>query len=142
MWQKLDSKIEGLSNRMIIFLSSIGTIFITTTIIHVSFSEILPLTQFTSGFIMFFPAIFIGLLNEDIKESLGVMFISLFGSIIFTSITRMIPSLIGIFPREGDFFNFIQVAETLPLFFMMFPFFVLGTTFGVLLNEFVLNNRY
>jgi hypothetical protein len=54
----------------------------------------------------------------------------------------MIPSLIGIFPREGDFFNFIQVAETLPLFFMMFPFFVLGTTFGVLLNEFVLNNRY
>ena len=123
-------------------ISSIGGTIVTSAIVHISYTKILPLTQVTAGFIIILPAVFIGLINEEIQESMLAMILTLIGSIFLISFVRIIPGLIGVFPSQSDIFAYQQIAETLPLFFLMFPVYVLGTMFGVIINEFVLKSRY
>ncbi|MFX0205090.1 MAG: hypothetical protein ACFFDT_03825 [Candidatus Hodarchaeota archaeon] len=129
---------EEKSNLIAFFISSIGAIIITSAIIHTSYTQILPLTQLTIGLILIVPAAFIGLLNEDLKESMLAMFLAIVGTILLTSFTRILPTLLGVFPSQGDVFAFQQIGETLAFFFLMVPFFIIGTIIGVILNEFVL----
>ncbi|MHA2107389.1 MAG: hypothetical protein ACXABU_15285 [Candidatus Hodarchaeales archaeon] len=123
-------------------ISAIGGTIVTSAIIHISYTKILPLTQVTAGFILVLPAIYIGLINEEIQDSMLAMVLSLIGSILLIVFARIIPALIGVFPSQSDLFAYQQIAETLPLFFLMFPLYVLGTMFGVIINEFVIKSRY
>ncbi|MFX1282776.1 MAG: hypothetical protein ACFFB5_03940 [Promethearchaeota archaeon] len=131
------------SNRILAFLISIiGAIIVSSAILHVSFTQVIPLTQLTAGFIIIIPAFFIGLINDDIRDSFLAMALSVFGTIILTSFTRALPAFVGIFPGEGDFFAFQQVASTIPMIFLLVPVSVIGTMIGVVVNEFLIKSRY
>ncbi len=121
-------------------ISSIGGTIVTSAIIHSSYTKILPLTQVSAGFIIIVPAIYIGLLNEEIQESILAMIMSLMGSLFLILFARITPALLGVFPSQSDVFAYQQIGETLPLFFLMFPIYILGTMFGVLINEFALKS--
>ncbi len=123
-------------------LSSIGGTIVTSAIIHSSYTKVIPLTQTTAGIVIIIPAIFIGLLNDEIQEAMYAMLIAIFGSLILISFARIVPGLLGIFPSGSDVFAYQQIGETLPLFFLMFPLYVLGTMFGVLINEFLIKDQY
>jgi hypothetical protein len=47
------------------------------------------------------------------------------------------PALSGIIPRQNDIFIYQKISEIIPLFFLLFPLFMLGIILGVMLNEFV-----
>ncbi|MHA1977204.1 MAG: hypothetical protein ACW98F_17480 [Candidatus Hodarchaeales archaeon] len=134
--------IEVMVRKKDFLISSIGGTIVTSAIIHISYTKIFPLTQITAGFIIILPAIFIGLINEEIQDSMLSMILTLVGSLFLISFVRMLPGFIGVFPSQSDLFAYQQIAETLPLFFLMFPLYVLGTMFGVILNEFVIKTRY
>jgi len=123
-------------------LSSIGGTIVTSAIMHISYTGIFPLTQTTAGFVIIIPAIFIGLINDEIQDSMLAMIIALIGSIGLISFVRILPGLLGVFPSQSDLFAYQQIAETLPFFFLMFPLYILGTMFGLILNEFLIKSRY
>lgn len=133
---------EEILKRKPFLISSIGGTFVTSAIIHASHTKIIPLTQVTAGFIIVVPAIYIGIINEEIQESVLAMILSLIGSIILISFVKILPALFGVFPSESDLFAYEQIAETLPLFFLMFPLYILGTMSGVLINEFIIKTHY
>ncbi|MHA1944622.1 MAG: hypothetical protein ACXAC6_11040 [Candidatus Hodarchaeales archaeon] len=141
MKQLINAK-ETVFKKRSFLVSSIGGTIVTSAIIHSSYTKIIPLTQVTAGFVIVLPAIYIGILSEEIQESILAMILSLVGSITLISFVRILPALFGIFPSQGDLFAYQQIAETLPLFFLMFPLYILGTMFGVILNEFVIKTRY
>ncbi len=133
----LDKKKEEKIDQIMILVSSFGSVIVMSAILHVSFTQIIPLTQITAGVILIGPSIFIGLLNDDLKDALKAMVITVLGTIILTIFIRSIPAIIGVFPAQSDVFIFQQIAETLPLFFLMIPFSVIGTVGGSILSEFL-----
>lgn len=140
MWEVLvllDSKKEEKIDRIMILVSSFGSIIVMSSIIHASYTQILPLTQLTAGVILIGPSIFIGLLNDDLRDALKVMVLTVLGTIFLTIFIRSIPAFIGVFSTQTDVFIFQQIAETLPLFFLMIPFSVIGTVTGSILSEFL-----
>lgn len=132
------------TNRISTFLiSSIGAAIVASTIFHVSYTDVIPLNTMTAVIFLLVPTTFIGLLNEDIKDSYLSMGLAVVLTILFTSITRAFPAFLGIFPGESDIFVFVQTAETIVItFFLMIPIALFGTMIGVLLNEFVVKSRY
>lgn len=125
-----------------LLVSTIGATIIASTILHTLYTQILPINELSAALLLLIPAAYIGLINEDIKESMLAMFITLGSTIILTSFTRSIPAILGLFPYTSDIFAFQQVTETIPLLFLVIPFFVVGTMIGVIVNEFILKTRY
>ncbi|MFX0170538.1 MAG: hypothetical protein ACFE9L_01330 [Candidatus Hodarchaeota archaeon] len=132
------------TNRISTFLiSSIGAAIVASTIFHVSFTDVIPLNTITAVIFLLVPTTFIGLLNEDIKDSYLSMGLAIVLTILLTSFTRAFPAFLGIFPGESDIFVFFQTAETVVIiFFLMIPIALFGTMVGVLLNEFVVKSQY
>ncbi len=134
---------ERYNNKIIALLvSTIGATIIASTILHVLYTQILPINELSAAVLLLIPAAYLGLINEDIKESMLAMFITIGSTIILTSFTRSIPAILGLFPHSSDVFVFQQVTETIPLLFLVIPFFVIGTMIGVIVNEFILKTRY
>ncbi|MHA2030640.1 MAG: hypothetical protein ACW99Q_14730 [Candidatus Kariarchaeaceae archaeon] len=125
-------------------ISCIGGIISISAVLHASFTQILPfsLTPFTMGSILLIMSAFIGLLNEEIKESILAMVITIVGAVFLTAFMRVLPAVLGFIPSQTDVFAFAQVASTLPMFLLMTPFCVFGTMLGLLINEFVVKPRY
>ena len=133
---------EVIRKQKAFLISSIGGTIVTSAIIHTSYTKIVPLTQVTAGFVIVLPAIYIGIINEEIQESVLAMILSLIGSIVLISFVRILPAIFGVFPHQSDFFAYQQIGETLPLFFLLFPLYILGTMIGILINEFIIKTRY
>ena len=129
---------EAIRKQKAFLISAIGGTIVTSAIIHSSYTKIVPLTQVTAGFVIVLPAIYIGIINEEIQESILAMVLSLIGSIVLISVARILPAIFGVFPNQSDFFAYQQIGETLPLFFLLFPLYILGTMIGILINEFIL----
>jgi hypothetical protein len=125
-----------------LLVSIIGATIIASTILHVLYTQILPINEPLVALLLLIPAAYIGLINEDVKESMLAMFITITSTIILTSFTRSIPAILGLFPHSSDVFAFQQITETIPLLFLVIPFFVIGTMIGVIVNEFILKTRY
>ena len=125
-------------------ISCIGGIISLSAVIHVSFTKILPLTltPFTMGAIFLILSAFIGLLNEEIKESILATVLTIVGAIFLTAFMRILPAVLGLIPSQTDVFAFAQIASTLPMFLLVTPFCVFGTMLGLLMNEFVFKSRY
>ena len=123
-------------------ISTVGAIIFVSTIIHVLYTQIIPITEIITALLVMIPAAYIGLLNEDIKESLLSMFVTAIGSIITSSLLRSMPALLGLFPHSGDVFIFEQITRSVPLLFLVIPFLLIGTMIGVILNEFALKSQY
>ncbi|MFX0151804.1 MAG: hypothetical protein ACFFAJ_13535 [Candidatus Hodarchaeota archaeon] len=132
------------SNRISTFIiSSVGAAIVASTIFHVSFTDIIPLNTITAVIFLLVPTTFIGLLNEDIKDSYLSMGLAVVLTVLLTSFTRSFPAFLGVFPGESDIFVFVQTAETVVIvFFLMIPIALIGTMIGILLNEFVVKSQY
>jgi len=112
---------EKVKRISMVSVSTLGTTVISTTIFHSSYMKIIPFTQVTAGLILVFPALFLGLMNEEIKESMVAMVLTVIGTVLLTIVTRSVPAFIDILPVAGnrDVFVFQQIGESLPLFFLM-----------------------
>ncbi|UCG03881.1 MAG: hypothetical protein JSW11_07825 [Candidatus Heimdallarchaeota archaeon] len=120
-----------------IIISSIGSSILASTIFHLLYTQLISMTVLIAGIYLIIPAVFIGIINVDIKESMIAMVLSAVGTIFLTAFTRSIPAFMGIL-AQGDLFIFQQIAETVPLLFLMLPIMMVGTIIGVVINEFVL----
>ncbi|MFW9904655.1 MAG: hypothetical protein ACFFFH_10005 [Candidatus Thorarchaeota archaeon] len=123
-------------------ISTLGAIIFVSTIIHILYTQIIPITEITAALLLMIPAAYIGLLNEEIKESLLSMLITTVCSIVISSLLRSMPALLGLFPHDSDVFIFEQVTRSVPLLFLLIPFLLIGTMIGVIINEFTLKSRY
>ncbi|MFX0049915.1 MAG: hypothetical protein ACFE8U_01355 [Candidatus Hermodarchaeota archaeon] len=132
------------SNRISTFIiSSVGAAIVASTIFHVSFTDIIPLNTITAVIFLLVPTTFIGLLNEDIKDSYLSMGLAVVLTVLLTSFTRSFPAFLGVLPGESDIFVFVQTAETVVIvFFLMIPIALIGTMIGILLNEFIVKSQY
>ncbi|MFX0013838.1 MAG: hypothetical protein ACFFB2_03660 [Promethearchaeota archaeon] len=132
------------SNKTTMFIiSTVGAIIVSSTIIHVLYTQILPLTELTSAIFLMLPAVYIGVLNEDIKRSMLSMTLTTVGIVVLSSFTLSLPAFVGVFPYSNDLFIFQQITETIPLLFLVIPFLTIGTIIGVIINEFKLKkSRY
>ena len=123
-------------------ISTVGAIIFVSTLIHVLYTQIIPMSEITTALLLLIPAAYIGLLNEDVKESLLSMFITAIVSIVISALLRSMPALLGLFPHSSDVFIFEQMTRSVPLLFLVIPFLLIGTMIGVILNEFTLKSRY
>jgi len=96
--------------------------------------------MFVSGLLLL-PPFFIGLVNEELEDSMTAMLVAIIGTILLTAFTRSLPALLGIFPGQADLFVFQQVGETLSLLLPLVPIYALGTMAGLLVKEFVMKPR-
>ncbi len=135
----LEKKPENLGT---IVMASTSAIIVSSAIFHALHTNILPITHITAGIFLLFPAALIGIINEELKDSLISMVLSLIGTLIVTAFTRSIPAILRIFPNQNDLYIFQQITETLPLIFLMTPFFVIGTAIGAIFNEAFIRPKY
>ncbi|MFX1506948.1 MAG: hypothetical protein ACFFDC_12665 [Promethearchaeota archaeon] len=131
---------EFRSKVTIFIISTIGAIIVGSTILHILYNHFID--EIGAALFLLIPAVYIGVLNEEIKQSMLSMVISIVGIIFLTSLGRSMPALIGIFPHSRDLFIFQQITETIPLIFLLVPFITVGTMIGVIINEFSLKQRY
>lgn len=131
-------KIELQRLKQFLFMT-IGSIIISTAILHASYTNIFPFLTQIAIIILFIPAFFIGLLTLEFKDGLAAMFVSIFSTIVVMAIIRSIPAYIGIITSDIVFFIIAQFALSIPLIFPLVMVYTLGLLVGLLLNTFAID---
>ncbi|MFX1576984.1 MAG: hypothetical protein ACFFCF_07400 [Promethearchaeota archaeon] len=121
--------------------STIGATIISTTILHVTLTMIYPIIAFNAIFLLFIPAFLIGVLAIEFKDALTAMFLTMVCTIILFTYIRALPAFLGIITQAITYFIIGQFALSLPIFFPLVLVFVLGTTTGLVFNEFIIEPR-
>lgn len=121
--------------------STIGSTIISTAILHITFTMIFPVIAFNAIFLLFIPAFLIGMLAIEFKDALVAMFLTMVSTIILFTYIRALPAFLGIITQAITYFIIGQFALSLPIFFPLVLVFVLGTTAGLIFNEFVIEPR-
>lgn len=121
--------------------STIGSTIISTAILHITFTMIFPVIAFNAIFLLFIPAFLIGILAIEFKDALVAMFLTMVSTIILFTYIRALPAFLGIITQAITYFIIGQFALSLPIFFPLVLVFVLGTTAGLIFNEFVIEPR-
>ena len=125
-----------------VLISTIGAIIVASAIFHALHTQILPLSYLSASFFVVVPGFFIGVLNEEPRDALFSMVLTTVGTIFLTAFGRSVPAFLGTIPRNRDLFIFQQVTETMPIFFFMIPLLILGTVFGMLMNDVFFKPKY
>lgn len=128
-------KIELQRLKQFLFIT-IGSIIISTAILHATYTNIFPSLTQISIIMLFIPAFFIGLLTLEFKDGLAAMFVSLFVTIVAMTIIRSIPAYIGIITSDIVFFIISQFALSIPLFFPLIMVYTLGLLAGLIFSTF------
>ncbi len=119
----------------------VGAVIITTTILHSTYTNIFPQITQLAIVLLFIPAFFLGIICIEFKDAILAMIATMIISIFTLSITRAAPVFLGVVTQDVTFFIISQFALSVPLFFPLVLIFTLGTTAGLIVNEFVIEPR-
>ncbi|MFX1509136.1 MAG: hypothetical protein ACFFBR_02415 [Promethearchaeota archaeon] len=119
----------------------VGAVIITTSILHASYTTVIPVLNQLAFILLFIPAFFLGIICIEFKDTIIVMLATMFLSILLLALTRSAPAFFGIITGTAPFFIISQFALTVPLFFPLVLVFTLGTVAGLLFNEFIIEPR-
>jgi hypothetical protein len=119
----------------------IGATIITTSILHLTYTNIFPLITQLAIFLLFIPAFFLGIMCIEFKDAVLAMVATMIISIFTFALSRSAPVFLGIINQDVTFFIISQFALTLPLFFPLVLVFTLGTVAGLLFNEFAIEPK-
>ncbi|MFX0077718.1 MAG: hypothetical protein ACFE8O_00610 [Candidatus Hermodarchaeota archaeon] len=115
---------------------TVGSVIISTAILHATYTMIFPLLSQVGLLIIFFSAFFIGLLIPEFKDALIAMFLSIFLTLLIMGIFRSLPVLLGIIISDMVFFIISQFALSIPLMFPLIMVYTLGTLAGLIFSAF------
>lgn len=121
--------------------SVIGSTIVSTAILHITLTRIIPIIAINAIFFLFIPAFLIGVLAIEFKDALAAMFLTMVSTIILFTYIRSLPAFLGIITQAITYFIIGQFALSLPIFFPLVLVFILGTTAGLIFNEFVIEPR-
>ncbi len=119
----------------------IGATIITTSILHLTYTNIFPIVTQLAIFLLFIPAFFLGIMCIEFKDAVLAMVATMIISIFTFAIARSAPVFLGIIIQDTTFFIISQFALTVPLFFPLVLVFTLGTVAGLLFNEFIIEPK-
>ncbi|MFX1284564.1 MAG: hypothetical protein ACFFB5_12965 [Promethearchaeota archaeon] len=123
-------------------LSIFGSIIITSAIFQLQYSKLIDLSYGWIFLLLSIPPIFTGILIDNEKKVFHALFFSVIGSLTLITFMRTLPAFLGIISNQEDIFIFQQITETIPLIFLIFPVFIIGSVIGVVINEFLLKSPY
>ncbi|MFX1564416.1 MAG: hypothetical protein ACFFCH_00330 [Promethearchaeota archaeon] len=119
----------------------VGAVVITTSILHASYTNIIPGLNQLAFILLFIPSLFLGIICIEFKDTMIAMLATIIISVFLIALARSAPVFFGIITETAPFFIISQFALTLPLFFPLVLIFTLGTVAGLLFNEFIIEPR-